>query len=169
MSGAARGLAAARAVTASVVVAAGVAPAAHAEPRVVELVLRDGQLPAGVAASFVVGVAACGRTSEPPRVDLLRWRLGRAVVGPPVRRAVDGVVVALLALVLAAGIAGDQRATSGSSARALRGIPPSSPSSSATSSPSGWPTVWRSASTPTGGRRSGARSRCWSSWSAARC
>lgn len=70
MSGAACGLAAALAAAASVLVAAGVTPAAHAEPRVIELVLRDGQLP---PAQRVIRVRQGDDVT-------LRWTSDRALV-----------------------------------------------------------------------------------------
>jgi hypothetical protein len=69
---------------------------------------------AAVACSFVViGLFVRGRprTREYPRLNLLRWRLGRALAHPRLRVAAQVVSVSLLALVVAAGFAGDQTPT----------------------------------------------------------
>lgn len=46
-----------------------------------------------------------------PRVNLLRWRLGRLLAGRPVQFAAQGVSVGLLLLVVTAGLIGDQNPT----------------------------------------------------------
>jgi polyferredoxin len=70
---------------------------------------------AAVACSFlVIGLFVRGTPGEAhgyPRVNLLRWGPGRLLTGRRVRRALQGISVALLALVVIAGFAGDQNPT----------------------------------------------------------
>jgi len=46
-----------------------------------------------------------------PRVNLLRWRLGRLLASRPLRLAAQGVAAGLLLLVVTAGLIGDQNPT----------------------------------------------------------
>lgn len=66
---------------------------------------------AAVALSFVVTGLFAVATSGPgryPTVNLLRWRLGRGLLDPRLRRAARALAVALLLLVVAAGAFGNQ-------------------------------------------------------------
>lgn len=69
---------------------------------------------AAVVLSFVIASLFVRR--EPgagsyPRVNLLQWRLGRALAGRPLRLAAQAVSVGLLLLIVTAGLIGDQNPT----------------------------------------------------------
>jgi hypothetical protein len=69
---------------------------------------------AAVVLSFVIiGLFVRGNPAAGgyPRVNLLRWRPGRLLAGRPVRLVAQGVAVALLLLVVTAGLIGDQNPT----------------------------------------------------------
>lgn len=80
----------------------------------VPLSLWIGAAAAAVILSFVlmgVFVTLPYGGTRSPRLDLLRFRIGRAMAGRFVRRVVQCFAVALLALVVAAGLFGDQTPT----------------------------------------------------------
>ena len=69
---------------------------------------------AAIVLSFVIiGLFVRGNpvVRRYPRVNLLRWRIGRVLAGRPVRLAAQGVSVGLLFLVVTAGLIGDQNPT----------------------------------------------------------
>jgi hypothetical protein len=69
---------------------------------------------AAVVLSFVIASFFVRRepgASPYPRVNLLQWRLGRALAGRPLRLAAQAVSVGLLLLTVAAGWFGDQNPT----------------------------------------------------------
>jgi hypothetical protein len=80
----------------------------------VPLWLWIGAAVAAVILSFVLMAAfvTLSHSGTPyPQLDLLRFRIGRALASLFVRRAIQSVAVALLALVVAAGLFGDQTPT----------------------------------------------------------
>jgi hypothetical protein len=80
----------------------------------VPLTIWIGAAAVAVALSFVVlAVVARGPRTEGeyPRFNVLRWRIGRALAHRRVREAARLVSVALLALVVAAGVFGSQNPT----------------------------------------------------------
>lgn len=69
---------------------------------------------AAVVLSFVIiglFVRSDAAVRGSPRVNLLRWRLGRLLAGRALRRAAQGLSVGLLFLVVIAGLTGDQNPT----------------------------------------------------------